>query len=84
MTAARLAASQIDVELNGRRILNGISMAAAPGQVIEVVGPNGCGKSIMLRVLARILRPSSGSVNINGVDIAALGNRRFAQTVDDP
>lgn len=81
MTAAWLAASQLYVELNGRRILNDISMTAAPGQVIGVVGPNGCGKSTLLRVLARILRPSSGSVNINGVDIATLGNRRFAQTV---
>lgn len=81
MTAARLEAAQISVELGGRRILDAVSMTAAPGKVVGVVGPNGCGKSTMLRALVRILRPTSGSVSINGVDIATIAGKLLAQTV---
>lgn len=80
MSAARLRADRLCVDLTGRRILDDVSITAEPGQVVGVVGPNGCGKSTLLRALLRLVRPASGSVTIDGADIATLSARHFART----
>ncbi|MER2264714.1 ABC transporter transmembrane domain-containing protein [Methylobacterium oxalidis] len=50
--------------------LNGISFTAAPGERIALVGPSGAGKTTVLQLLLRFYDPQSGSVRIDGVDIA--------------
>ena len=45
----------------------------APGKRVAVVGPSGCGKTTLLHLLAGILAPESGSVAVDGVDVAQLG-----------
>jgi NitT/TauT family transport system ATP-binding protein len=56
------------------RALHNVSFSVDSGELITVVGPSGCGKSTMLRILAGILRKSSGEVAINGQ--AILGPHR--------
>jgi ABC-type multidrug transport system ATPase subunit len=53
--------------------LAGVDFDAAPGECIGLVGPNGGGRSTLLRVLATLVRPSSGSIEIDGFDAV----RRF-------
>ncbi|MFF0387415.1 ABC-F family ATP-binding cassette domain-containing protein [Kitasatospora sp. NPDC004615] len=48
--------------LGGRRILDGLSLTAAPGRRFGLIGENGCGKSTLLRVLAGADEPDAGSV----------------------
>jgi len=48
--------------------VDGVSFALEPGQVLGLVGPNGAGKTTLLRMLATILRPTTGDVRINGLD----------------
>ena len=53
----------------GRRIiLNEICFEAARGSVIGITGPNGCGKTTLLSILAGIIRPDSGSISLLGKD----------------
>lgn len=79
MSAARLDADGVSVEVAGRRILDEVTVRAAPGQVVGIVGPNGCGKSTLLRALVRTLAPVSGTIRLDGIDIATLPVRRTAQ-----
>lgn len=51
--------------------LRNISFSVQPGEILGIVGPNGCGKSTILQIAAGILQPSSGRVSIEG-RIAAL------------
>ncbi|THA59515.1 ABC transporter ATP-binding protein [Streptomyces sp. A0958] len=51
------------------------------GQVVAVVGPNGCGKSALLRTVARLHHPASGAVLVDGADIWELSRRRAAHRV---
>lgn len=60
-----------------RRILDGLSMTAAAGQVTLLVGSNGAGKTTTLRILAGATRPDGGKAAIDGTDI--VGHRRDAQ-----
>ena len=50
-------------------LLRGISFAAAPGEMIALVGPSGAGKTTIAQLVARFYDPSAGTVRIDGVDL---------------
>src|SRR4051794_41792447 len=47
-------------------VLDGLDLAAAPGEVVGVVGPSGCGKSTLLELVAGLVEPSAGSLRVGG------------------
>jgi sodium transport system ATP-binding protein len=51
--------------------VDGVSFAAADGTVTALLGPNGAGKTTSLRVICGLLKPDTGSVNVDGHDVAA-------------
>ena len=59
-------------------VLEGISTAVASGELVCLIGPNGIGKSTLIRTLARLQSPLSGSVSIAGEDLATLPGRVVA------
>ncbi|MFM1817011.1 MAG: hypothetical protein RLZ98_3706, partial [Pseudomonadota bacterium] len=54
----------------GRRVLNGLTLAVAPGEIYALLGGNGAGKSTTLAALLGFLAPDSGSLRVNGVNPA--------------
>lgn len=52
--------------------LDDVSLAAAPGEFVAVVGSNGSGKTTLMKVLTRLLRPAAGQVLLGGADVATL------------
>ncbi len=63
---------EFDSELGRKRALNGITMVINHGETIGLAGPSGCGKTTWLRILLRLIHPSSGNVQIAGVPIDAV------------
>ena len=61
-----LAARGICKSFGRRRVLAGLDLEAAAGEMVAVVGENGTGKTTLLRILAGDLRPDAGSVAIRG------------------
>jgi putative ABC transport system ATP-binding protein len=53
-------------------ILRGIDLAVAAGETVSVVGPSGSGKSTMMMVIAGLERPSSGRIQVAGMDLDRL------------
>ncbi len=49
--------------------LHAINFEALPGQVYGLLGPNGAGKTTVLRILSTVLRPTCGTVTVNGFDV---------------
>jgi iron complex transport system ATP-binding protein len=76
--APSLAASAVTLGYDGRVVVDGLSLTIPPGEVTVVVGPNACGKSTLLRGLARLLKPRGGSVLLDGDDIHRLPTRTVA------
>ncbi len=54
---------------NGYKALNKINIKMEPGEIYGLLGPNGAGKSTTLKILATLLKPTSGSVTIKGFNI---------------
>ena len=64
-----------------REVLRGVDLVARAGEVVALVGPNGAGKSTLLRVVGGLLRPTAGSVRIDGVDVTTLDRRAIAHHI---
>ncbi|MFG1621729.1 ABC transporter ATP-binding protein [Kribbella sp. NPDC049227] len=56
------------------RALRGVGVQIDPGQLTAVMGPSGSGKSTLMHILAGLDRPTSGSVQIDGIEITTLGD----------
>ncbi|MGU3493342.1 ABC transporter ATP-binding protein [Xanthobacteraceae bacterium A53D] len=79
MTPPGLEARGLHAGHGGRAVLRGIDIAFPPGDFSVIVGANACGKSTLLRVLARLLRPTAGTVTLEGEDITRLKPRDLAR-----
>lgn len=64
----RLRGRQISCIRGGRHVFSGLDFEAPSGEALAVVGPNGSGKTSLLRLVAGLLMPSGGSVALEGGD----------------
>ena len=64
-----------------RRILDDVSLHVAPGEVLGLLGPNGTGKTTLIKCIAQLLQPSAGTVCVDGTDLAALRPADIAKRI---
>ena len=64
--------------LNGNPILKGVSLQAGEKQLIGVIGPNGGGKSTLLKCIYRVLQPTGGAVFLDGKPLSEYSFRESA------
>src|SRR5438105_9254162 len=62
----RLSGCHTDCIRGGREVFSGLDFEVASGEVLAVVGPNGSGKTSLLRLIAGLLVPAGGSVGLEG------------------
>jgi ABC-type sugar transport system ATPase subunit len=74
-----VAVDRVTKRFGGITAVSDVSFTMAPGEVVALVGENGAGKSTIKNLLAGIVKPDSGSIVVNGVEIA--GDARHARRV---
>ena len=67
-----LEARDLECERGGRKLFGGLSLSLAPGELLRVAGPNGSGKTSLLRILCGLLTPTRGEVRWKGEAVAKL------------
>lgn len=65
----------------GNWLLRDISLTIPAGKVVAIVGPTGCGKTLLVNLLARVLDPTEGRVLIDGVDVRSLALEDLRQGI---
>ena len=71
----------VGVEYGGRQVVSDVSFSVAPGSLTTLVGPNGCGKTTLLRAAARLIEPSRGRILIDGRPAADYRRRELARAL---
>lgn len=74
-----LQARDLTCAYDGRTVLEDLCLEAYPGQVLALVGPNGVGKSTLLRAMARLLRPQRGKVLLAERDLWRTSPQQVAR-----
>jgi len=54
-----------------------VSLSVMPGEVVLIMGPSGSGKTTLLSMLGALLKPTEGSIRLNGVDLSGLAENRL-------
>ena len=75
-----LELSNVKVDIQGSRILNGISLSVAAGELVCLVGRNGAGKTTTFRSIMGYRRPLSGEITFDSADLTKLPTWRIAQS----
>ncbi|MBI2183397.1 MAG: ATP-binding cassette domain-containing protein [Thaumarchaeota archaeon] len=65
--AERLELIDVRKSFNGKAVLDGVTLAVPVGKSVMIIGPNACGKTTLLKIMAGLLKPDSGQVSVNGV-----------------
>lgn len=76
---ARISTESLSVGYGGIPLIRDIALSAGRGEIITLIGPNGSGKTTILRTIARQLAPLFGTVFIEGRDMKALSGREIAR-----
>ncbi|GLZ05550.1 ABC transporter [Actinomadura sp. NBRC 104412] len=78
-TLSRLRADGLTLAYDQRVVAEGLGVEIPDGSFTVIVGPNACGKSTLLRALARLLRPKEGTVFLDGEPILSLHGKEVAR-----
>ncbi len=71
----------ISFTYNGRRTLDEVSVSLAPGERAAVIGPNGVGKTTLLKLMSGVLAPAKGSVLLDGRPLPSIPRREVASKI---
>lgn len=78
-TEPLLTVSHMSIEFGRQRVLRDLTLTVPRGQTLAVIGESGCGKTVLLKSLIGLIKPTSGSVLFDGQNIAALDDQARTQ-----
>jgi len=75
-SAMSLALDRVRLCYSGVAVIDGLSLAVRPGEILVLAGPSGCGKTTVLRALAGLLAPDAGRVLADGAEVSSTSGDR--------
>ena len=74
-----IALDDVSITFGAQRVLAGITLAIPKGQTLVVVGESGCGKTVLLKIVIGLIKPTSGRVVFDGKTLADLNDRELTR-----
>ncbi|MFH1922293.1 MAG: ABC transporter ATP-binding protein [Planctomycetota bacterium] len=74
-----IRADRLCVDFARNRVLRDVNLSVTRGETVAVIGESGCGKTVLLKTLIGLLRPTRGAVAFDGRDLAKLGERELTR-----
>lgn len=74
-----IVTERLDIAYDDTMIVKELNMKIPHGKITSIIGPNGCGKSTVLKAVGRILKPKNGIVYLAGKDITTLSTKEIAK-----
>ncbi|MDR1642191.1 MAG: ABC transporter ATP-binding protein [Clostridiales bacterium] len=74
-----LAVREASVGYGGSPVVKGVDFCIPSGQISVLIGANACGKSTLLKAMARLLKPTSGEITLNGTRIDKISTKALAR-----
>lgn len=75
-----LTLCEVGVRFGRQEVLRDINLAIPRGQTLAIIGESGCGKTVLLKTLIGLVRPTAGHVELEGVILDRLNERQLAET----
>ena len=69
-----LKINNLEAKIDKKIILKGFSLEINPGEVHAIMGPNGSGKSTLVDLIMGLLKPTSGKILLDGIDLHGIKN----------
>lgn len=76
-----LSAKDISFSYREKPVLDGVSLEVKKGEILGILGPNGCGKTTLLKILNRNLHPQGGKVLMGDIDIEDISKKKIARHI---
>ncbi|MTI46565.1 MAG: ABC transporter ATP-binding protein [Firmicutes bacterium] len=71
----------VSLKYDSKEIVKDLNITINKGEIVSIIGPNGCGKSTILKSLSRYLKPSNGKIFLDGEDIQKIDNKKAAKKI---
>ena len=78
---AKLEIENINLDYGQRSVIRNLSFRLSPGELLGLVGPNGCGKTSVIKSLSRVLIPSSGRILLDGKEVTGIPRNELARII---
>jgi len=75
----KIEMQDVCLSYNSKVVLKEVTFQVSPGEMVGLVGPNGCGKSTIIRALSRIISPCSGKIFLDGKDVTRIPRQDLAR-----
>jgi iron complex transport system ATP-binding protein len=76
-----LSARELWAGYGERTVLRGLDLTVAAGEIVALAGPNGCGKTTLIRAFTRVVPIASGEATIDGEDVRSLSTAELAKRI---
>ena len=76
-----LETEKITLDYGQQPVIKDLSFQLHPGELLGLVGPNGCGKTSIIKSLSRVLTPSSGRILLDGKELTAISRNELARLI---
>ncbi len=70
---------RLGVRFGRQQVLHDISLRIARGETVSIIGESGCGKTVLLKTIIGLIRPSEGDVSFDGLDFAELSEKELSR-----